>query len=348
MDIFALYYDGKSSKSREVRILLNGQILQVSGNDFAREAPLKELRISEYLGAAPRLITFPDGAFCEVRDQHNFKTLLAESGYQESVAMRLQFSKRGILASLALCLLLLGAAYFWGVPLLAQVASKAIPQSILVNLSNEALDFLDEDWLGETELEKARQESLKAQLAAIAIDENGNKIAHELLFRNNLAIPANAFALPSGQIILTDDLVDLAKNDHEILAVLAHELGHVENRHAMRQIIQGSIVGAISAWLIGDFTSFLSFVPAAFLEARYSRDFESESDAYAAQMLAKNGISPVCLVDILNRLSKEEAEEEEKEEDKYTESHAAKIMGYLKSHPQTKDRAQALKGAPCV
>lgn len=48
-------------------------------------------------------------------------------------------------------------------------------------------------------------------------------------------IGANAFALPDGTLVVTDELVELAgDNDDEVLAVLAHELGHIHERHGLR------------------------------------------------------------------------------------------------------------------
>ena len=50
---------------------------------------------------------------------------------------------------------------------------------------------------------------------------------YQLEFRHGGYIDANAFALPSGIIVMTDELVELAKSDDELISVLAHEIGHV-------------------------------------------------------------------------------------------------------------------------
>ena len=64
---------------------------------------------------------------------------------------------------------------------------------------------------------------------AIAMNGSGSV----LLFRDGGKFGANAFALPSGKIIVTDQLASLL-NDEQIVGVLAHELGHVVYRHGMR------------------------------------------------------------------------------------------------------------------
>ncbi len=59
-------------------------------------------------------------------------------------------------------------------------------------------------------------------------------------FRASPIIGANAFALPGGIVIVTDQLMQLAEHDDEILAVLAHEIGHVKHRHVLRGLPQDS------------------------------------------------------------------------------------------------------------
>src|SRR5690606_40050887 len=100
-----------------------------------------------------------------------------------------------------------------------------------------------------------------------------------------------AFAMPGGTILLTDELVQLAEALQpqqpqqaltQILGVLAHEVGHVEHRHALRQFVQGTIVAAAVTWYLGDVSSLLAAAPTALLNTRYTRNFEREADAYAA------------------------------------------------------------------
>lgn len=90
-----------------------------------------------------------------------------------------------------------------------------------------------------------------AELVAAAEPET----AVRLEFRSGRAMGPNALALPSGIIVVTDELVALAASDQEILAVLAHELGHIEARHAVRSALQNSITPVLVATVTGDLTS---------------------------------------------------------------------------------------------
>ena len=75
-----------------------------------------------------------------------------------------------------------------------------------------------------------------------------------LAFRRGRDLGANAFALPDGVIVFTDELIGLLESDAEILAVFAHEYGHVVERHSLRQILQDSAIAVLSFLLIGEAT----------------------------------------------------------------------------------------------
>jgi predicted Zn-dependent protease len=51
-----------------------------------------------------------------------------------------------------------------------------------------------------------------------------------------------------------DAMVRVADSPEEVLAVLAHEIGHVELRHILRQVQQDSLLAAVVTTLTGDAT----------------------------------------------------------------------------------------------
>jgi Zn-dependent protease with chaperone function len=168
---------------------------------------------------------------------------------------------------------------------------------------------------------------------------------YTLHFRDGGPVGANAMALPDGTIVVTDQLVALAAHDEQILAVLAHELGHINRRHGLRMLIQGSIVAFVVSWYIGDVSSVAAGAPTLLLQARYSRGHEREADNYGAAMLKVNGISPRRLAEMLARLEAAHRSKAEKAADKEPGTQAAnkrRISDYLASHPATAERIEAL------
>ncbi|TCJ18018.1 M48 family metallopeptidase [Parasulfuritortus cantonensis] len=333
--VAADYYDGRSARVHRVELRLAGDRLAVSGGDVERIEPLAGLRVSEPMGATPRLVKFPDGAHCEVRDQAGFAALLGASGHRDGWVVHMQARWRWALLAIVLSVAAVLAGYRWGLPAASTWLAYELPERLVNQVGGSTLTLLDRSLFAPSKLPAARRQALVAEFAALATPD-GRRPAYHIVYRDGGRVGANAFTLPDGTIVVTDQLVTLAGNDQEVLAVLAHELGHVEGRHSLRMLIQSSIVGLVVAWYMGDVSSFAAGLPTMLLEAGYSRDHEREADAYAANMLRRNGIPAARLGDMLVRL-------EAAHRDAVASDGSA--LDYLSSHPASRERIEALRGA---
>jgi predicted Zn-dependent protease len=190
-----------------------------------------------------------------------------------------------------------------GLPPVVETIAERIPRGAETALGEQTLDALSKDWFRPSALPQARREALRQEFDDLA-KSAGDTGTLRLEFRAS-PIGANAFALPSGIIVVTDDLVKLARNDQQVLAVLAHEIGHVRYRHTMRRLLQSSATALIIAAVTGDIastTSLAASAPALLLQTRYSRDYEREADAFAIDLLQKTGIGAQHFAAILARL----------------------------------------------
>ena len=68
----ARYFDGRTSRARAVRLSVDNNSLDIVGDDITRRVQVSELRVSEPLAYAPRIVTLADGAFCEIADNAAF------------------------------------------------------------------------------------------------------------------------------------------------------------------------------------------------------------------------------------------------------------------------------------
>jgi Zn-dependent protease with chaperone function len=330
----AVYFDGRSARPQRVSIDLDGDALVVRGDEIERRERLANLRVSEPLGAAPRIVTFADGAHCEIRDHDAFAQLLSNSQHRDGWVVRMQNRWGWALVAVMLTVAAVAAGYRWGLPAAAEWIAFRLPPRLLASMGNASLEFLDKGILQPSKLAATRQEKLKQAFDKLEQPSRVSAV-HTIVFRNGGPIGANAFAFPNGMIVVTDQLVSSARNDDEILGVLSHELGHLERRHSLRLLIQGSIVGFVVGWYVGDVSSVAAGLPSAMLQARYSRDFEREADAYAAQMLKLNGISPTVLAKMLERMQAKAR--------KASGQAADPFAGYLDSHPATQERIRMLE-----
>lgn len=303
--VSASYFDGRTARAHAVTLTVEGGELVIAGAEITRRIPMGELQVSEALGRAPRRVTLADGTFCEVRDNAGLAALLAAAGRGARPIERMQSSWTWALVSIVVAGLVFASAYHWGVPWLAGVAAEHVGAPVTDKLSEDTFGFLEKAYLKPTKVPAERRASIVAAFDALRAPE-GDKVAHRIEFRD-AEFGANALALPSGLILVTDDLVKLTEDDREIAAVLAHEIGHVKERHGIRQALQASIIGVVLTWWLGDISSALASIPAALLDAKYSRDFERSADDYAARMLRANGLSPALLASMLEKLEADAA-----------------------------------------
>ena len=149
--------------------------------------------------------------------------------------------------------------------------------------------------------------ALRVLLAYKARKAHGDKPpVHQILFRKSRdkGMGPNAFALPGGTIVVTDELVELLDdNDDAVLGVMAHELGHVEHRHGMRLFVQSSLLGVLTGWVLGDFSGLMGTAPVVLGRAAYSRDAAREADAAAVALLKASRISPLVMVTFFEKLA---------------------------------------------
>ncbi len=108
---------------------------------------------------------------------------------------------------------------------------------------------------------------------------------------------ANAFALPGGKIGVYNGLFDTAVNQHQLAAVLAHEVGHVLANHSNERASQSTIrsVGVATAQILGVSASTLELIDLGAqlgLFLPFNRTQESEADSIGVLLMAEAGFDP--------------------------------------------------------
>jgi Zn-dependent protease with chaperone function len=244
------------------------------------------------------------------------------------------------LKAIALGIVVVGIVLFvvirFGLPEAATRIAFALPIEVNEQIGREALATLDKMAFEPSQLTGKRQAELRI-LFRKYLAKNNDSYPYQLEFRSSPGLGANALALPSGAIVVTDGLIELAKNDDEIVAVLAHECGHIQGRHGLRTVLQNSAVVVIFAVITGDLSGVTAIgagLPTLLLQSKFSRDFEEEADGYAIRTLTAAGLDPATLADMLQRL--EASHSDGKLSD-------AKMLDYIKSHPPTQERIQKIR-----
>jgi Zn-dependent protease with chaperone function len=325
------YYDGTSSKRHAVLLTAAHGGLSLQGEGLERVISFGDMRIAAKLGSSPRLVYLADGSHFEVTDHVAFERVLHEAGLDaHTLVAHFEGSWRYALVALLLCIACGLAGFRWGLPWAARLAAERIPYSTAHIIDKQAMDAFDKGLLQPSKLPQERRQLLQHRFETLVIESGLPQLP--LQFRYSKAIGANAFALPGGTVVVTDDLVQMADNDDEVIAVLAHELGHVKERHSLRQLLQSSAAALFMTWYVGDISNLLAAAPTLLVQANYSRAFETRADHYAVKMMRMNGIPVERLADMLRKL--EASQRDRKERSSFGELFA--------SHPATEKRIHDL------
>jgi Zn-dependent protease with chaperone function len=330
-----LYYDGVSSRVFHVFFSIEGGSCLINGGGINKRMPLSDIMISEQLDKAHRIVRFRDGSSCELPDSGPLGALLDASDLKDTFANKLQRSWKWVAASLLMLAVIFAAGYKWGAPYAADKLAYRIPYNVMEAISRQALSTIDEKVLKPSKLSAERQAHLQARFSAVVFPHI-RRIPLKVEFRDGQGLGPNAFALPDGTIIFFDQLVNLASSDDELVAVYAHEAGHVAYRHGLRQMIQSSIVALALAAYFGDASSLAGALTGFVLQAKYSRDFERDADRYAANALKANNLQPQLLASFLKKLEDEHAK-------RAGGKSGNKDLDYLSSHPSTEERMKDIE-----
>jgi Zn-dependent protease with chaperone function len=332
----AYFYDGKSSQQRKVSICAEPpDRLRVVGEDIDLSYALADVRLSSRVGNTRRRLYFADGAQCESEDNDAIDQLFAKTHSATHLPALAQLLHRWesriayVLFAVALTAVLLWAGVTYGIPALAKQIAFKLPAATDQMLGRQALEGLDQTLLTPTQLPPKRQAELHALFTAMAASIPGAS-DYRLALRASKMIGANALALPSGIVVVTDPLVALAKNDDELTAVLAHEIGHLRQRHSLRQVLQNSATALIviaATGDIGSLTSLGAVLPTLLVQSKYSRDFEREADDFAVDYLKEHAIPSESFSAILRRMEGQAGT-------------SGNLSNYLSSHPATQERAE--------
>lgn len=166
----------------------------------------------------------------------------------------------------------------------------------------------------------------------------GSRYRYQWFVNDDPAI--NAFALPGGIVVVNAGLVAATETPEELAGVLAHEVQHVEGRHALEQMIHSAGWAAILAVTLGDVSALGGVLIHQAGSLRHSRQLELEADSEGVRNLARAGISPHGVAQFFTRMEAEEAR-----------TGGESVIALLSTHPATGDRleraATLAEATPC-
>jgi Zn-dependent protease with chaperone function len=323
------YFDGRDGRAHAVVLRRIGSAhFVVEGDGLRRGGPLRSVALTPRLARIARTLEFADGARLQLAGDAPVDAWFSRQDRLQALVDRLERRAHAVAAAILICVGTLAFGAIWGVPLLADRLASHIPAGVEHALGEQVLASLDRFGVKASGLDQARQDELAARFAKLSEGLEGAADYH-VQFRDAPAIGANAFALPGGTIVVTDQLIALFCDDREFDAVVAHEMGHEQNHHTLRQTLRGSMIAIVAALFAGDVSSagaVVVAVPTFLLDSHYSREFEDEADHFALDLLVKHEETPYWFAAAMRSLQA-----------KHPESGR---LAYLASHPPTLQRIE--------
>jgi Zn-dependent protease with chaperone function len=175
---------------------------------------------------------------------------------------------------------------------------------------------------------------LKKSHATAAVEAIGKRLTAESSYRYQFHVVVdpqiNAYALPGGHILVNTGLIKAVDGAGEVAGVLAHEIGHVEQRHTLRNMVHALGWRALLGVALGNFSDGLWGDMAGRLgNLSYSRELESEADREGLKILRRAGVTPHGMETFFKKMAA----------GKYS------APALLSSHPASAERLAALRAA---
>ncbi len=328
----AIYFSGQLTAPHAACVSLVEEEWRVvslqTGEELARH-PLDPGAISDRLARrVPRLVVFPDGGSLEIHDCDALNDFTADLSTQRLGSFVHRLESHATIAAVATVLVVLSIVglFKFGLPALARQVATNLPDSVEQTLGEASLASFNAFGI-ESGLDFTARTRLDRQLERVL---RPDEVAPRLHLRNLGNLP-NAFALPGHLIVVTDALPGLLSDD-EIAAVLAHEMGHLDARHAEQNLLLSSTALLLIASATGDLTALTNFaaaLPLTLLRSGYSRDFERAADLMACERLTAAGIPVETLATALQRLEE-------------SLPNQSRQFSYLSTHPSSEERYESI------
>lgn len=361
--ISVVFYDGVVSKPHQAQLSavdMNSILISYREQNDLRKKTFK-LQQMNFIGAL--------GKKCPVIELNNdarieFQTIdipewvpIPQKEFQQKI-WKLERTPALILFSVVFVVALGFSTLKWGIPFASKVVAFQLPANTLQDIGQKAEDYIVNDWTGPSKLVQGQQAQIKQEYLSKIAEGRPAKI----IFRDGGRIGANALALPNNTIIVTDQLVEMAHSDQEILGVLAHEQGHLVERHSLQQALSSLGFSILLVAVTGDSGDLMTSLPVAILGAKYSRQFEQQADLYALKLMDKKHIEVSHFANFLQRMEDEELAAEQKSDQKagktankdqqaastaqatsQDHSNIVTVLEALSSHPATAERVQMVR-----
>lgn len=323
----ARFYDGRSALSHDAEVRLEADALDIRTDgqallwrlaDLIAEVEADQVRVSNRRERDTRLVLPVDEWTALIGDRLDGR---------KRERRRREFWLVGGLAAVAGAVMLF---VFVGVPILSGPVARATPVSMELRMGENF------DAQVGAIFPTCRNEEGQRILSAL-----GDRIAmgadtpFDIRVRAVEAPMVNAFALPGGPVLITDDLISEAESPDELAAVIAHEIAHVEMRHVMQAVWRDLGIGMLLDLVVGGGTGAgqqAVILAGQASDLTYSRDAELEADTRGQALLHAAGLSSRGMAPFFDRMARADGS-----------GRLGEAVEFMNSHPDSSRRGRVAR-----
>ncbi|MBE7636864.1 M48 family metalloprotease [Sneathiella sp. P13V-1] len=321
MEFEAEYFDGQTSSSRTVRVLVGSKELVLSEADgtniahwrcdLVRDENIPPIRDELFLSLSEandaRLRVSGRVKVQYIRERCNFlqKRRKRESKYYLK-----------IVAGFALVGLITWYVLFEGFPALASAASGLLPVEITEKIGDATVEQIKKqaakgneniECVGHVAIDAISEFLVKLDMAHGIEEGDRPPVRKVVILKSNVK---NAFAVPGGTIVIMDGLIKASKHPNALAGVIAHEYSHAAFDHPIRLYASNVGIAAFLSLLLGDTSggTALAVLGQMMLGASYSRDLEEEADNHAIELMSKLSMDVSHMVPLLKSIQEDHSD----------------------------------------
>jgi Zn-dependent protease with chaperone function len=327
-----LYYDGTSSKMHKALLqttALKWEIKYTEGNDNSKIISWNPAIIKRTNVHTENFVSFSYGESFPFQRIEGTDTALIEhinatkNDDFDKLNVLLHTNKRSSFVSLLITILGIAIVmYFYVIP--------AVTASFISNLNHKSVEgfgnFVFKVLSTDLEIDDEKTKKIQNFVDAIQIESS---FPIQVYVAKNEDI--NAFALSGGKIVIYSSLLEKIENESQLLALIGHEVAHIENRHVLKNVTRNLSGALFISVLFGDISGINTILAEnahLFSQLSFTRSLEKEADMYGLKIMKDNKVDLYGMSELFAILKKE---------NKFD------MPTYLSKHPMLKDRIKYAK-----
>lgn len=315
------YYDGQSAKAIVVKMTIIASEVLISEESSGQQVDLWAIADIQLDPRQPHLHVLISKYEPEASIELDNSSLIEHLRPLNPGLQSTKLNRHAFLIFVG-ALFALGVIFFLNLPSFSRFLSKQIPFSTESSLAKKINLEKYFQFCKLTDQRKMILDQLLVQIFPTFSDDQKIKISVQVVQDARI----NAYTLPGGLIILNDGLLKNAKSSNEIIGVLAHEIGHISNRHIVQHILRNGFLNGLFIFLTGNPTLNLAVIQ-GLTSLSFDREMELEADTAGIERLISQNISLQGSIDFFKRSDKDQEG----------------LPQFLSTHPGTSERIQLLQ-----